>query len=223
MWARKRFQRESRLSVINIIRQTHAIHIITDGITEGPSGDRFNVSKVMILPSLNAAIALNGRGVALGLFAAAINERCQSRDDLERNAADAVREIVAPCRQIIDGGFKMTIAGWDERGTFSYGMSDGTIFGRPWVLNEQPRENVMTLIPFEQKWVPAYRKVVPRSDADGMDVDKVAVQIVLLQRRLVAGGDRSIGGLVSRITIDKDGATSRIIRRFPEHLERSAA
>jgi hypothetical protein len=207
------------MSVINIIRQTSAIHVITDGLAIDEQGKQSNVSKVVPLPSLNAALAVNGHGLAPHFFAGAINLRCQSRIDLELEAADAVREIVDSLPFLAEDGFKLVVAGWDEDGKFNYGMSTGVEFGRPWKMTKLPCDNTISPMPFEKEWLPEFRKfVAPKTNPDKMNVDDVAVELVKLQRRLLPDGHRCIGGLVSRVTITKSGMRTRIVKRFPEHI-----
>ena len=203
--------------MINIIRQTSAIHVITDGITRNGQGKAFNVSKSVPLPSLNAAVAVTGHGLAPHFFAGAINLRCQSRTDVELTASDAVREIADALPFLVEEGFKLVIAGWDADGKYNYGLSDGDLFGSPWRITELPCDNTINPIPFEGAWLPEFKKFVA-ANPDRMNVDHVAVELVKLQRRLLPGGDKCIGGLVSRVTITQRGIEARIVKRFPQHL-----
>lgn len=212
------------MSVINIIRQTRAIHLVTDGLAVDPTGEKpnANVSKLVPLPSLNAAIAARGHGLAPHFFAGAINCRCTSRSELECNAVDAVREVSDAIPHL--RSFDLVIAGWDDDGMFNYGISSNEIFGPAWTIRPLPTDNTITPLPFEGEWMPEFRKIVPpRSNADKMDIDHVAGELVELQRRMQPGGLECIGGLVSLTTITKRGIQARIVKRFPEHLNRSAA
>ena len=201
------------MSVINIIRQTHAIHVITDGLTSGPDGRKSIIDKAIPLPALNAVVAVRGAG-ANPCFLAACIAQCMSRSDIETKAVNVLRELVRAMPRI--AGFEVYIAGWDDAGKFNYGVSstDGVILGgSAWTMIALPTDNTITSAPFQNEWLPEFRKVVPKVHADKMNVNDVAIELVKLQRRMMEGGSDCIGGLVSKNTITKKGIAAQIIKR----------
>jgi hypothetical protein len=64
------------------------------------------------------------------------------------------------------------------------------------------------------------RKIFPsKVDVDQIDVDRVANEIVLMQRRREPDGENVIGGMVSIASVSAAGIQTRITTRWPGHLK----
>lgn len=130
------------MSAIDIIVQSNAVHLISDGACIGQDGIiHFIAGKVLPLPHLNAVIAHRGPSMAGAMIAPVLGSCGTTYDEVKANAARtcqaAVEQIApllaaAPMATSID----FVIAGWSEStGPDAYALtSDGKFGEAPWSL-----------------------------------------------------------------------------------------
>ncbi|WP_441229452.1 hypothetical protein AB7828_03855 [Tardiphaga sp. 215_C5_N2_1] len=209
------------MSVTNIIGQSNAVHVITDGLMKREDGTFANVSKAVALPTLNAVVTVNGNCLGPGFFAAAINVECASVATLQVDMLRAVKKMVDLAPFLVEGsGFSITVTGWGDGEAFGYGLSTNANFGTPWEVTPLSVHKRIVMLPCSEEWAGDVRKIFPsKVDVDQIDVDRVANEIVLMQRRREPDGENVIGGMVSIASVSAAGIQTRITTRWPGHLK----
>jgi hypothetical protein len=107
------------MTALNIVRQTDAVHLITDGAAINADGKLHSVvSKVTILPHINTVVAANGMQVFRQIVSGAF-ENALSYDDLRETAVDRIRAVIAPIEEILKSKLgpnvfegTVAVAGW---------------------------------------------------------------------------------------------------------------
>jgi hypothetical protein len=210
------------VTAINVIKQAHAVHMLTDGASwffNGGFGPA--CCKAWPIPHLRAVIS--GRGPRLGpmLMADFLNTAGRSYDEMKSNAGVMARELFA-CHgaTLIGNPFgqkaEFVIAGWsDANGPDAFVVSRDD--AGAWMTQDT---GPVMMAPGDVAAQEAALAALPAgvTGADTMDPARDGLAMVLAQRaaRILADGLSVVGAFVQLTTVTRDGISTRILERWPE-------
>jgi hypothetical protein len=218
------------MSAINVIRQTHQVHVLTDGAAYDPDGRLVMVGpKISIVPHLSCALAFRGPAATRCLLTEVLAHGAASYDGLRDTIAEMLRESAAIYAPLFDGcqlgpDFEVVVAGWSEtKGADCYILPTHDRYGE--AFSPVAIEGV-TCLPSDEILQPEIEALLVGLVADDVDPEVQGLAIMEMQRahpvvHLVDQlGDltprRSVGGFAQLTTIRPDGITSKILRRWPD-------
>lgn len=219
------------MSAVNILRQSDAVHILTDGLAISGEGDDNALPKAHGLAHINAAVAVRGTLVAEVLLLPIIRAH-KSYDALKQNIGPVLRDCFDRFGEVVDqvpgtGNGRDTdlfIAGWTDAGepdcflvTNHTRYPDAIPFEpmaigglmsvpHPPELTDEFWESVRTRNPLAASW-------------DDVDAAIDGLSLLELQRGYIFdpgnGSERStVGAFAQLTTVRRDEITTRILRRW---------
>lgn len=208
------------MTAINVIKQKHAVHVITDGASwmlDGKFGPA--CCKVWPVPHLRAVVAARGPRLAPLLMADFLNTAGRSYDEMKANAVTMVRELFEVYPNILAGPFgqdaEFVIAGWsDVSGPDAFVLSrvDGV-----WISRDT---GPVMMAPGDAAIQQAALAAMPEgvASADDMDPARDGLAIVTAQRAIVGPceGITAVGGFIQITTVTRDRISTRILHTWPE-------
>jgi hypothetical protein len=214
------------MTSIVFIKQSHAVHILTDGAGYDGAGTLIGGAvKAWPVPSLNAVVAARGPAFFPALLATFAAAAAQTYDELKNGIASIARECFntfEPLLALCDHGsdFDLVIAGWSER----YGP-DGYIMcnhGRnapailPWAVADT---GSFALMPSNATVLDNLLRLFPQSrypSADAIEPGADGLRVLEMQRALNWG--HVIGGHATISTVTRDAISTRVLHRWPRML-----
>ena len=222
------------MTALNIIRQSSAVHILTDGAGYRPDGAMaFAMPKVFPLANLDAAVAGRGSPLFLVNFAIAATIKSGSFDRFKAIAIDLAsavfREVKAAMIASGEGSlFDLAVAGWSEAGGPSaYFITNNESYGAtvpPWQIVESGPIN---LAPQNAAISAELEREFPNgADPDLFDPEVDGLRILEIQRRhpvthssgSAFADAKSVGAFAQLTTIRRGEITMKIIRRWPDEI-----
>lgn len=225
------------MSVINVIKQTNAIHVVTDGLLGGGKASDPIVAKAVALPHIPCVIAARG-AVMAPLLVATQAQGARDFDDLGDRWNDILQIVMShyPKEMSGDGAapaLEFLVAGWsrrnDEPGLFFMTTGAHIDGAEPW-SHFDPVDNYGCFIwpadeAVERRIASDDRFSELRRRADKIDPSKAARLMVELQREraeTIADSFSTIGGNVILSTVTNNTVTQREICRWSEHRKAAA-
>jgi hypothetical protein len=231
------------MAAINVIRQMHAVHIISDGVFCDTDGIVCEIGpNAFALPHLPAALAIRGASHFMPFLAHRLSRECRSFDDVLLKIVRAAQEVHTSFPMAfgnlgfgsIEPDFDLVAVGWSTlRGTpASYVISSHDrvvargLTARAWQLIELPE--VLIAPPIAENQISATGWNVPYSaDSFRPEIDGVALlKAQRLSRRVTETrfGARGyvyvVGGFVQVTSVSSHGVNSEILHRWPDELGR---
>jgi hypothetical protein len=214
------------VTVINVIRHPGAVHVLTDGSATKANGDVFGLSKVYLMPQLNAVMAIRGIVGPSVFMAAHFQEAAASYDELKANAVNAAWTFYQTKIAFDDVSqiheFEIIIAGISEStGPDSYFLCSNGCHGLPpWKIQQLTEAS---LLPSNDAILRKFQARFPEG-VTATDLDPVVDGIAAMEiQRQLAEPDDLAGGLVNRpgsfvqlTTVTPTEISTRIIHRWPE-------
>jgi hypothetical protein len=220
------------MTAINIIRQSRAVHVLTDGAAYKADGTlHVRVQKAFPFLHLNAAMAWRGSPLLAPIFAVHASVKATSFDHLRSIARNTAITALSETQDAIkalggDVEFDMAIAGWSETsGPSSYFLCNHGRHGggvSAWeVIDLGPVSLAPTSDAINAELAGAYPN---GANPDQLDPVIDGLRILEIQRKhpVDHAGDfgtvRAVGGFAQLTTIKLGAIDMRIIRRWPEML-----
>jgi hypothetical protein len=230
-----------KMAAINVIRQQHAIHIISDGVFCDNTGIVCEIGpNAFALPHLPAALAIRGSSHFMPFLVHRLSRECQSFDDMLAKVVRTAREVHLSFPTAfgtigygtIEPDFDLVAVGWSKsRGApAAYLISSHDqvvargLTAKAWQLIELP--DVLIAPPIAEKQITAAGWEVPysaesfRPDSDGVAL----LQAQRLSRREVdprfgmRGYVYVVGGFVQLTSVTSHGVSSDILHWWPDKV-----
>jgi hypothetical protein len=216
------------MTAINVIRQSGAVHVLTDGAGIDANGAVvLRTQKVFPLAHLNAVIACRGWPLFAACFAAQASIEASSFDQLKTIAVRLARSVIADAQHLMEASyagaeFDLVIAGWSEgTGPNSYFLCSYEGVGvAPWAVAELGE---ISLLPTNEAVNADLEAAFPNGvRPDDVDPAAVGLRILEIQRKHPTGRGllRNVGAFAQLTTVTPDLITTRIIHRWPDELGR---
>lgn len=203
------------MSVINVLRQHNAVHVLSDGAAyDGMGKFVYFQSKVLPAPHLNAVIACRGMKLTIPFVADALASCAESYDAL-RSMAGSVSKLFF--EQVTRGSaredIEIVVAGFSEKGPDSYvvvshNRSPGIA---PWTVVDT---GAAYLSPFSEDVANALKSKFPDPNVGCMDAARDGLAIMELQRSQFP----RVGGFAQLTTVTEWSITMRVLKRWPDRL-----
>ncbi|MEH2468976.1 hypothetical protein V1281_001768 [Nitrobacteraceae bacterium AZCC 2161] len=216
------------MSAINVIVQSNAAHLLTDGAGYNADGTLMAIGpKVSLIPHLSCAVAIRGPQSAcpilselVGISAATFDGLRAGIGDLLRRAAEAYSPLFQQCQ--LGPDFEAVVAGISEtEGPCAFMVPSHSRFGtEPFTV--VPTEG-LTCTPNNADILAAIVASLPAEcGADDLDPAKHGLAIMEIQRAyLIAnngidGHFAAVGGFAQLTTVTDGAVMSRILHRWPD-------
>jgi hypothetical protein len=229
------------MAAINVIRQKHAVHIISDGAFCDTDGIVCEIGpNAFALPHLPAALAIRGASHFMPFLAHRLSRECRSFDDVLLKIVRTAREVHLSFPMAygnlgfgsIEPDFDLVAVGWSNSRAMPAGYlvsSHDRVVARgltagAWQLIELPE--VMIAPPIAENQITGTGWNVPYSaDAFRPEIDGLALlKAQRLSRRALEArfGARGyvyvVGGFVQVTSVSSHGVNSEILHRWPDEL-----
>jgi hypothetical protein len=225
------------MTAVNIIRQTAAVHILTDGEAYRADGtSAFRTAKVFPLLHLDAAVASRGSPLFAPTFAFRASTLAKTFDHLKALALALAMEVLETSKDAMAaaGGieFDLAIAGFSEtKGPNSYFICNHENHGAavpPWEIVEL---SPLSLAPTSKAIDAELEKAFPNGvHPDQFNPVVDGLRVLEIQRAHPvphAGGgfgiQAAVGAFAQLATITPGAITMKIIRRWPDEIGRPLA
>jgi hypothetical protein len=207
------------VTAINIIRQTGAVHMITDGLSAGGI-----VSKAMPIPHLNAVIAATGV-LGAGLHVAAEANQADSYDDLKASIGQIMRHCEAMYPKL------MKTKARPDYEIYCAGISETSGPDFYYAANHKRRADVASYTatcPGGSSLIQPCTKGIADEImiswqgrcTEALDPLIEGPRMIEIQRaHLNSAFPDQIGGLCTVSTVTAESITQRVARRWPLHLD----
>jgi hypothetical protein len=209
------------VTAINVIRQSHSVHVITDGASYGPPGQHLHPStKTWPLPHLNAVIAGRGSKLLPLLLADAFGSSATTYDDLKAIVVDVLKAQWPQISDMLraqgapDLAFDLIVAGISERsGPDAYFLCnhDGHKSAqlKPWTVTELP---ALIVVPLDDEGQEKLDLICAGRGTDELDPAADGVRILEIQREMNLTSP--IGGFAQLTSVAAGSISTRIICRW---------
>ncbi|MFG1396134.1 hypothetical protein [Roseixanthobacter pseudopolyaromaticivorans] len=207
------------MTAINLAIHPETIFVVTDGASYMADGTLGALSsKTYPLPHLNAVLAARGPHYFLPLVGATLS-MADSFDDLVAGLADAVRDVMAVhggLLSLCDIGpdFDLVVAGFGEAGPAAYVLTSKERDGVPaWEV--QPMGQFVAM-PWDAATEARVEHGLTLAEREGEldDPEGFLLRVVEAQRHVEEDGRRGVGGFAQVTVLDREGVSSRIVRRW---------
>ena len=231
------------MAAINVIRQRHAVHILSDGAFCDAAGIVCEIGpNAFALPHLPAALAIRGSTHFMPFLVHRLSRECRSFDDMLGRIVPVALEVHVSFPMAfgtlgygsIEPDFDIVAVGWSKsRGVpASYlvcshdrAVAQG-LTAAAWQLVELP--DVLIAPPIAEKQISAVGWELPyspesfRPDVDGVSLLKVQR---LSRRQLdVSSGMRGqvyvVGGFIQLTSVSAHGVSSDVLHWWPDEVGR---
>jgi hypothetical protein len=222
------------MTAINVIKQKHAVHMLTDGASWIYPGTYYlgpPVLKAWTLPHLNAVLACRGPlqspPVLADLFS---SSGARSYDELKKAATAIMGAAMSypAYREIVSGPtgnkIELVIAGWSETfgpDAFVIQLKSGSTAA--WALQDIGAVMMAPSSPTIQQTVLA--GMPQAGSADDMDPVHDGLAILEAQRAALIAVEKAssdgmvtVGGFAQLTTVTSGSITTRIIHRWPGEM-----
>lgn len=217
------------MTAINIIRQSNAVHIISDGAAYNATTGELMCEgqKVWSIGHLKAAIAVRGSPLFAPHVAISASLIVRTFDELIERAVGIIRESFNGTQLAISLSgsteFELYIAGWSEtRGPMHYFICnhDQHPTAKPWQLTDCGPN--ISLAPYNEEIGAELKRLFPVGRLpDRFDPTEDGLTVMEVQRRVPAehragGMFPAAGAFVQLTSITRDKIETAIIRRWPD-------
>jgi hypothetical protein len=207
------------MTAINILRQKHAVHLISDGasydehqrlVSAGP--------KVFALPHINAAIGIRGPTVALPLMAHFVGHAASSFDGLKSQIVSVLKNAFGLCGTVLDrawsgSNFEVVVGGISQRtGPDAYVVG---CQGGEWSITDVPDIGFLPATPGTEFYF-ASKMLSKVSSTDDVDPSAFGIEVIEIQR----GATSRVGSFAQLTSISSLGIETKIIRRWQDEIGR---
>jgi hypothetical protein len=230
------------MTAINVIRQSEAVHVITDGVFCDNTGMVCEIApNAFAMPHLPAALAIRGSTHFMPFLVHRLSRECRTFDDLVAKIVRTAREVQMSFPMAfgtlaygaIVPDFDLVAVGWKTNGSpAGYLISNHEriiskeVTSSAWQLLELP--NVLVAPPIDEAQVVAMRWKVPYSaETFRPELDGVALLEAqrLTPRELdprsgTRGFVHVVGGFAQVTSVTPGGVHSDVLRWWPDAVGR---
>ncbi|MDB5579628.1 MAG: hypothetical protein JWR80_4804 [Bradyrhizobium sp.] len=216
------------MSAVNIIVQSDAVHLLTDGACYNDDGTMIAIGpKVTAIPHLSCAVAFRGPQSArpilselIGISAPTFDTMRASVADLLRRAAEAYAPLFEQCSQGAD--FEAIVAGISETdGPYAFIVPSHSRFGtEPFVVVPI---GGLTCTPNNDAILAEIVAALPADcAADDIDPQTHGLAVMEIQRAHlidnngIDGHFAAVGGFAQLTTVTSEAVVTRILHRWPD-------
>ena len=217
------------MSAINVLRQSGAVHVFTDGAAYGADGALLHVGpKAWPLPHLKAVVACRGPELIGPLAASYLSASTRSYELLRQNAGRIGRSLMESFGHLLElcshgGDFEFVVAGFSElSGPDSYLVCNHDRYGvPPWTVIEL---GAFSLLPSSDAIHAAFAAgLKPGATADDLDPEVEGLRAMEAQRSAAVSLQRDeslviVGGFAQMTTITPDGISTKVLKRWPDQF-----
>ena len=222
------------MTAINVIRQSSAVHILSDGASCNSEGIISELGpNAFALPHLPAALAVRGPTQFLPFLVHRLGRECQSFDDLLTRVVPVALEVHISIPMTLGYGevrpdFDLVVVGWSSRRhrAESFLISPERHIGeddhKTWHLIELADVLIAPAVGVAQ--IQALNWKVPGS-AEAFRPDTDGIKLLEAQRfsqgRLNSKSPDDnfgygVGGFIQRTSVSAEGVSSAILHRWPD-------
>lgn len=231
------------MAAINVIRQSQAVHIVSDGAFCDATGIICDIGpNAFALPHLPAALAIRGSAHFMPFLVHRLSRECRSFDDLLVRVVQTAVEVHASFPMAfgtldygsIEPDFDLVVVGWSKNhdATASYLISSHErvvgqgLEAKAWQLLELP--DVLIAPPIAEKQISATGWKVPftaeefRPEIDGLALLKAQrlSRRELDPRSGMRGHVFVVGGFVQLTSVSARGVSSDVLHWWPDTIGR---
>jgi len=208
------------MTLINVIRQSSAVHMLADGLSFSPSGKIRRGTKLCALPHLPAMLGVRGPLLASPLLAEILGSAAGTYDELKSNVAIIVRahmpQIVRMLEGNADPGAFEIIVGGISQSTGPDNFTMRTNGASAWIIQD-PGE--LMISPLTDAIGAAIMSAFSgRGSYDALDPVTDGVRMIEIQRENWSFGDSTLpGGFIQLMSVGRDGLiTTSIAHRWDD-------
>jgi hypothetical protein len=222
------------MSAINVLVQTDAAHLMTDGLSyiDGVPCE-VALNKTHLLRGMRAALSATGPALLAGYIAEHVEREYGSFDDLVACGGNRIKALF---REYIDahrngdGVSALTLIGWHEKENrpAAYGLDMETAGQKAdWVNANNPHPDGFGVVteltelkvgavpcPTLEQYLAAGYDIL--GDLDAKDAATDLLHILEIQRRMLFDGVSYVGGHAMLTTVTAVGVSQKVVHRWPE-------
>jgi hypothetical protein len=205
------------VSVINVLRQSTGVHMLTDGLAFSRDGRAKQCCKIAALPHLPAVVSVRGPVMLMPILAEILGGNFRTYDDMKAGIAKAVPASEKEIRAMLSANedvmnFEINVAGISR----SVGSDSFFLRSDSWVVQDP---GPLLIGPIDEAISNAViSEFARRGGYDALDPIVDGVRMIEIQREHWSfGEDQLPGGFVQHACVDLDGTIkTSIVHRWPQ-------
>lgn len=219
------------MTAINVIRQSNAVHLVADGLSYGPPGQRLHPStKLWPLPHLPAIVAARGPKLLPPILADILGSTARSYDDIRATIGQVLKAYlpqITAMMQALPGAhadlsvFELIVAGISQHtgpDYFFFTVNENYRSLSPWTVHDL---GDLAMIPLTEAMEDEARTVFAERNIEDLTVFD-GIRMCEIQRRNWPAdlGHQLPGAFIQAMTLDASGLIrTGIIHRWPADRE----